>query len=805
TGGLAGDLRPDGGVDSGAAVAVLLVALTVASLLQLRFTFRGQHEALDLFDAVLAPVIFALSGPMAVVLAGAAMAMCETIMRTRPVKLLFNMSQWMAATGAGALCYAALAEGKGVSARNLGALAVAMAVVVLVNHLAMVVVFTLVMKGPMVRILTGLRPVIRMGWALAGAVNLAFGLLMVAALDTGTWTIPLFLVPLGMLHWANRGYAESRADRARLGGLQRATHVLVGPIDPRDAIPEFLAEVRACFAVEVAELVLPEGGSYRVRRLAGPDPAEIRSWTVPADDDSLAVAVLDGNVAVRVTPSHADDELRRRLQEGGWRDCVAAPLSMRGLAVGVLAVYNRTGLEGFEMGELAVLDALARELAGALEKAELVDDVLHQALHDGLTSLPNRTLFHQRVQRAIVNACDEGNHVAVMLIDLNRFKEINDTLGHHQGDLLLQDLSARLQQGVRPTDTVARLGGDEFAVLVPRVADTAEAVQLALRVMRTLERPFVVNELTLGVNAAVGIAVYPDHGLDPATLLQKADVAMYAAKGTALGYEVYSPADDRHSRRRLALQGELRNAAATGQLRVHYQPKADLRSGQVTGVEALVRWEHPLHGSVSPEEFVPIAEQTGTIGALTSFVLEEALGQCGAWRRSGLDVGVAVNLSVRSLLDTHLPAEISRLLAETGVPADHLTLELTESSVMADPPRTADVLARLDQLGVQLSVDDYGTGYSSLSYLPRLPLDEMKIDKSFVMGMGAEGYEEVIVRSTIDLGHNLGLRVVAEGVEDAVTWQRLNDLGCDSAQGYYLSRPVPADQVIDLLTLELPA
>ena len=778
-----------------AAAAALLVALTVASCLQLRFSYRDHFEALDLFDAVLAPVIFALPGPGVVLLAATAMAGSEVILRTRPVKLLFNVAQWAAAAGAGSLCYAALAEGDGTSTRNLAALAIAMATVAAVNHLAMVVVLSLVTPGSMRRVLASLAPVVRFGWLVGGALNLAFGFLLVAALETGAWTTGLFVVPLGMLHWANRGYAEARADRARLTGLQQATHTLVGPIDPRDAIGEFLAEVRDCFDVEVAELVLPEAGGYRVQRLSTADATTARSWSSPATTGALSFALLEGGVTARVGPNHPDGALRDLLRQEGWRDCLAAPLVSRGKARGVLCAYNRTGLEGFETGEMAVLEALARELAGALEKAKLVQEVLHQALHDSLTGLPNRTLFHQRVQRAIGGAKAAGAHAAVMLIDLNRFKEVNDTLGHHNGDLLLQDFARRLQNCLRPGDTVARLGGDEFAIVIPRVDGAAGAERVVTRVVRALDAPFILHELTLDVDAAIGVALYPDHGGDPATLLQKADVAMYAAKGSLRGFELYSTGNDRYNPRRLALVSEMRSAASRGELRVHYQPKSDLRSGRVTGLEALLRWNHPRHGPIPPDEFIPMAEQTGSIRALTSFVLEEALTQCGVWRKAGLNLDMAVNLSVRSLLDTDLPDEIARLLAATGVPPACLTLELTESSMMADPIRTADVLGRLHRLGTQLSIDDYGTGYSSLSYLRRLPVDEMKIDKSFVTGLSSEGNDDVIVRSTVDLGHNLGLRVVAEGVEDAATWTRLTDLGCDSAQGYWLSRPLPAADV----------
>ncbi len=781
------------------ATLALSVSLVAAGRLQLRFSYSDDNEALDLFDAVLAPMVFFLFGPLVVLLAAAAMAVSEAMLRTRPVKACFNVAQWAAGAGAGVLCFAVLADGSALTTRNLGALVAAMTVVAVVNHTSMVVVLAVVTERRVGPTLASMAPIIRVGWLAGGAVNLAFGVLLLAAIESGAWATVLAPASLAMLHWASRGYAEGRADRARMAGLQRATHALVGPIDPRDAIGDFLAEVRACFDVEVVDLVLAETDGHRAHRLTCADASMARAWFIPTGTESLSVSLLDLGTSVRVSPSHPDESVRARLQDEGWRDCLAAPLLTNGEARGIICAYNRTGLQGFETGEMAVLEALARELSGALEKADLVEEVLHQALHDALTGLPNRTLFHQRVQRAIGAAKAGGAHAAVMLIDLNRFKEVNDTLGHHNGDLLLQDFARRLRNSLRPGDTVARLGGDEFAVVVPHVDGAAGAERVVKRIQRALSEPFALHELTLDMDAAIGVAMYPHHGGDPATLLQRADVAMYAAKGTLGGCELYSPEKDRYSPRRLGLVSELRSAASRGELEVYYQPKSDLRSGRVTGLEALLRWNHPRHGPVPPDEFIPVAEQTGSIQALTTFVLEQALTQCGTWRKAGLEVGIAVNLSVRSLLDTDLPGEISRLLSETGIPGRSLTLELTESSMMSDPVRTADVLGRLHEIGAQLSIDDYGTGYSSLSYLRRLPVDEMKIDKSFVMSLEGEDDDDVIVRSTVDLGHNLGLRVVAEGVETEASWDRLATLGCDSAQGFWLSRPIPADEVINLV------
>jgi diguanylate cyclase len=418
----------------------------------------------------------------------------------------------------------------------------------------------------------------------------------------------------------------------------------------------------------------------------------------------------------------------------------------------------------------------------------------HQALHDALTGLPNRELFADRVGQAIRTADRELQPAALLLLDLDRFKDVNDTLGHHHGDELLCEVGTRLQEALRQVDTVARLGGDEFAVLVPGATGEGAAA-VADKLRAALHAPLTLDGVTLDLDASIGIAVYPDHGDDTAELLQHADVAMYAAKAAHAGFMVYDPAVDQHSPRRLALLGGLRRALERDELVLHYQPKADLQSGQILGVEALVRWQHPDHGLLAPEEFIPLAERTGLIHPLTRWVLDAALRQAAQWQQAGHRLSVAVNVSTRCLLDPGFPDEVAERLHAWQVPAGSLMLEVTESAVMADPARALDVLGRLHAMGVKLAVDDFGTGYSSMAYLKALPVDELKVDRSFVGQMADSSSDAVIVRSTIDLGHNLGLRVVAEGVETQAAWQELEALGCDTAQGFYLGRPMPASDL----------
>jgi diguanylate cyclase (GGDEF)-like protein len=428
------------------------------------------------------------------------------------------------------------------------------------------------------------------------------------------------------------------------------------------------------------------------------------------------------------------------------------------------------------------------ELKAEVDSRRLAEDELrHRARHDALTGLLNRAALVEEIDAALT----DGGEVAVVLIDLDRFKEVNDTLGHHVGDALLTAVSGRLTGGLRSDAVLARLGGDEFVVLLPG-AGTPEAEQVAARALQSVRHPFPVDGLLLEIDGSCGVAA---GGGPAADLLRHADIAMYAAKAEHLGVVAYRPALDAGAPEQLALFGDLRRAIRDGDLRVHYQPKVRIGDGRVVGVEALVRWEHPDRGMMPPAMFIPVAEQTGLIRPLTDAVLDRALADCAAWRQQGLDLTVAVNLSARSLLDLTLPERIADALRTHALPASRLELEITESAAMKDPGRALDVLHRLRALGAHLSVDDYGTGHASLAYLTRLPVGTLKIDRSFVQTMELDSSDRVIVRSTIELAHSLGLRVVAEGVETHATWLELAGLGCDEAQGFWLARPGTAEQI----------
>jgi diguanylate cyclase (GGDEF)-like protein len=452
-----------------------------------------------------------------------------------------------------------------------------------------------------------------------------------------------------------------------------------------------------------------------------------------------------------------------------------------------------------EIGALA--QGLDHMRAGIAEREQRI---LKLAYEDPLTQLPNRAQFGDSLEHGITQAKAQGQSLAILIMDLDRFKFVNDSLGHGVGDHVLRQVGMRLHALLGSAGCVARLGGDEFALLVPGLANE-QVIELAQNVIAALERPIIFQEQPLDVGASIGIAYFPEHAGDAETLLRNADIAMYVAKRNKIGYTIYDPKFDTSQQEHLSLLGELRHAVEHGELRLYYQPKVSLASSTVHAAEALIRWVHPTRGLVPPGLFIPFAEHTGYIKVLTRWVLQEAIRQCGVWRRDGLQLQVSVNISARDLMNRDLPDAISALLTEHDVPAGMVCLEITESGFMEDPAHAQKVLERLAATGLKLSIDDYGTGYSSLSYIMQLPVNELKIDRSFVSHMSGDRDLTTIVRSTIELGHSLGLKVVAEGVEDGQGFALLRELGCDGAQGYFMSPPLPADAFLRWYEGSLPA
>ena len=420
---------------------------------------------------------------------------------------------------------------------------------------------------------------------------------------------------------------------------------------------------------------------------------------------------------------------------------------------------------------------------------------LRLAFEDHLTGLPNRAMFHDRLQQALLLARRHALPVSVMMLDLDRFKYVNDTLGHPVGDKVLKEVAARLRELLRESDTVARLGGDEFAILLPS-GDVERANAVARRILSSLELPITIDEQPIDVGTSIGIVYFPEHGEDADMLLRHADIAMYAAKRSKSGFATYDGRLEEHRQEHLTLLGELRRAIEQNELVLFYQPKFNLAKGSVTGVEALIRWQHPERGNVPPSEFVPFAEQTGNIRMITRWVINAAVRQCSEWQGAGTPLKISINVSARDLLDRELVPYVAGVLQKYQVRPELICIELTESALMEDPVRARDTLQQLHALGVKLSMDDYGTGYSSLAYIKNLALDELKIDRAFVTGLNTDEQSSAIIRSTIELGHSLGMTVVAEGVETAVELAALKQFGCDYAQGYHVCRPKQAEDLI---------
>jgi diguanylate cyclase (GGDEF)-like protein len=779
----------------------LAIAFAVAESLLVHVHFGREAQSFSLAEIPLV-IGLAFTGPVGLVagrLLGCAFALIFWRRQT-PIKVAFNLSLFALEICVALPLYNLILHG-GSRVEPAGWIAafVATAVAGMLGTVAVVGAIAIHQRAmPPIKFREILLP------SVATMSNTSLALLAVTVMHIDPRAFWLLLQVTALLLLAYRAYTILRQKHESLELLHMFTQVVGGALDAGSTTGALLEQVRQLLRADTAQIIMfGELGETPLRMTLSGDATDVVIERLGGLPDELHLQAVETNKPFIARRGVKDERLQSFLAHEGVRDAVLAPMKADD-TVGTLMVGNRLGeVNSFSKDDLRLLETIANHASISLANDRLVDRLRrevaekeHQASHDTLTGLANRTLFNRRVEKAIAAAPINGS-LAVMLIDLDRFKEINDTLGHHTGDQLLQEVAARLRQTLDPAVTIARLGGDEFAILIPRVTDAIGAWNLAEDLRHSLELPFVMSTLTLYVGASIGIALHPDHGQTAATLLQRADVAMYAAKAEHKGSEVYAAERDDHSHRRLAMVADLRHAVEHKLLEVHYQPKANLSTGEIVGAEALVRWTHSQLGPVAPDEFIPVAERTGLIRALTLQVLEQSLADCLAWSQAtGRPMGVAVNLSAGSLLNLEFPRDVAQLLETAGVAASALTLEITESTIMADPERAITVLNGLAAMGVELAIDDFGTGYSSLSQLKRLPVTELKIDRSFVMNMAFDDNDAVIVHSTIDLGRNLGLRVVAEGVEDGATWDRLSQLGCDVGQGYHLSRPVPAPQLL---------
>jgi diguanylate cyclase (GGDEF)-like protein/PAS domain S-box-containing protein len=576
-------------------------------------------------------------------------------------------------------------------------------------------------------------------------------------------------------------YIAWRNTQVRVDGQIVATISFGNDITESKAASEALkqSEERLRMAIDAARMYTWEWDVKGDQLVRSGRHAEVHGLT------SRSLCIADA-----VRPVHEDDRHRvERLLARSVRDGIPFRAEFRILRADRKVAWLSAQAEPLRnaAGETVRLIGVTNDITER-KSAEAV--IERAAYYDALTALPNRAKLSQSLQEAIRNDERQGGLICLLLLGLNNFKDINDTLGHESGDCVLKEVALRLQQVVAPPNIVARVGGDEFAILVFKPIHGDSVPSVIQRVQGLLHPPIMIDELPILVEAGIGIASYPENGLDADSLLRRADIAMYGAKKAGARYVIYEPKDDQYSPARLSLLAELRHAIERDELILHYQPKIDLKSGRMSGAEALVRWLHPKRGLVRPDMFIGLAERTGLIHLLTHWVLVKAVRQCGLWQKQGLKVPIAVNLSARCLFDPTFPDVIVQVLHDHDVSPEALTVEITESAIMADPARARELLLRIHQVGVSISIDDFGIGYSSLGYLRKLPVDGLKVDKSFVRNMAQDGADGMIVRSTIDLAHNLGLEVIAEGVETREVYDQLVTWGCDAAQGYWMSKPL---------------
>ncbi len=770
---------------------VLTLMFGAASWAPVSLHHRGTTYLLAIEDAPLLLGLIFLS-PLLVVLSYVlAEALVVTFLRRQALmKGLFNVSSCALSTVIAALVFRLiLGDHLPVSAVGCVAAVVALVSAAVVRSMATSVAIKIC--GQTTERRSGFQHTTE---ALLLSASICLALVVLNAAWYDPWGIlPLFLVA-ALIIVAYRGYARLSLRFSSLQRLYDFSRTLgAASLEPSSMSLDVLRQACTVMRARRAELVLAEPSGIP-RRVALNEDGEPVIEPISLDGHSLVThAILTGKGSLHNAESHHKKSECDPII-GEYRDAVIAPLTNGSRPVGVLIAIDRDEeLDTFDQDDLRLFETLAAHASASLERARLVEELRyevdsksHQASHDALTGLPNRMLFLNRAASALC----ESDNVAIVLLDVDRFKDVNDTLGHLIGDRMLCEVAERLLRAAAGRATVARLGGDEFALVIADVKDPAMAVELVYDLNAEMSRPIEMEGLTLAVTFSAGVALAPEHGNDVSLLLQRADIAMYLAKERRSIVELYSVEQDKSVRRSLMVGGFLTHALETGNgLSVMYQPLADVRTREIVRVEALARWHHPELGWIPPDEFIGIAEQMGLIGQISEFVLAEACAQLSHWRRIGLRIGMAVNVSGRELGDTTLVDLVEKNLRANDLPPELLTLEVTETEVMADLTQASRVLEELADLGVRLAIDDYGTGYSSLAYIHHLPVQELKIDRSFVSNLPNDESNAIIVRSSIAMAHSLGLTVVAEGAEDAATCRILAEADCDFIQGHYLGRP----------------
>jgi diguanylate cyclase (GGDEF)-like protein len=768
---------------------VFFGAFVVTAFTMIRFEVRRHAVAQNLAEIPLLLGLFYL--PPVTLVAARLLATVVTQRRRKipPTKFYFNLANHAVCTAIAAAIVCASDDLSPTSPRTWLVLAVAVEAGGTVSHAAVVGVICLV-QGRM-----STQEIVRSTASalIMSLINAAAGLVILIVMEQSRWSAVLLVGLLAFFFVAYRAYAQAVAQHRTLTEIYGLTRSIADTPHDGTLVDVLLGRVRQLLQAEYATLWLPAQGRYpEVLLSARMDDRGLVD--VAGAPESLRKRVAATGETLAAGAKLGDDRLRAALREWGAKDAIVVPLRAGSQVIGCLEVAGRLGdLTHFGPADVQLLETVAAHTAVAVENSRLVERLRFDAYHDALTGLPNRRRVSAALEES-VKVRAPGEAVAVLMFDVDGLRDVNDSLGHASGDKLLAEVGKRLRGLASPAALVGRVGGDEF-VVTQRVPGADAAVRLGADLRRHLQDPMVFETLILDVDTAVGVAVHPDHGADAATLLQRAAVATQAAKHHADPVQLFNPALESRSVRRLGLAADLRRALDARELEIYFQPKVALRDRRLVGVECLARWEHPVHGPVATEDFVAVAEHTGQLNRLTEAVLREGLRRCREWDDAGRPLSIAVNLAVRTLVDLGFPKQVEELLGEYAVAPDRLTFDIAEGGMLGGLDRTLPSLRRLRDLGVRLAVDDFGTGSSSLAYLRRLPVHEVKIDRSFVQGMATDPGDLAIVRAVVDLARHFRLTVVAEGVESELTLDLLEGIGCDIGQGFLFSRPLPYERL----------